>query len=139
MVVEDSEAVKQGGAVAVQNYEALEKIGAASLGVLSDVQGVAFSPDGSRIVSGDASGKVILWDAGALTQLHTASSGGGDVLSVAFSPDGSRIVSGDIWGPVTMWDADNLTQLHTANSCSSIYSVAFSPDGSRIVSGDRSG
>ena len=84
---------------------------------------VAFSPDGSRIVSGDSSGNVIVWDAGALTRLHTASSGAASVYSVASFPDGSQIVSGDYRGNVIVWDAGTLTPLHTASSGAAVVTV----------------
>jgi WD40 repeat protein len=59
------------------------------------VESVAFSPDGTRIVSGSADNTLRLWDArqgdvlGEPLRGHTSW-----VASVAFSPDGKRIVSG---------------------------------------------
>ena len=139
-VIASSEALDQGGAIAVQDYdETLRKIREASIGA-SRVNSVAYSPDGSRIVSGDDSGNVITWEAGSLAKVHTASSGAGGVYSVAYSPDGSRIVSGDDSGNVITWEAGSLAKVHTASSgAGGVTSVAYSPDGSRIVSGDTSG
>jgi len=102
------------------------------------VYSVAFSPDGSRIVSGSTDNALRLWDAntGALTgePLHGHD---GPVNSVAFSPDGSRIVSGSWDNTLRLWDANTGKTigdpLHGHNSY--VVSVAFSPDGSRIVSG----
>ena len=95
------------------------------------VNSVAFSPDGSKVVSGDDSGGVVLWDAPSLTQVHTASVPGGvnRVLSVSFAPDGSKVVSGDVSGAVVLWDAPRLTQVHTASvgGVNRVSSVAFSP------------
>ena len=53
---------------------------------------IAFSPDGTRIVSG--SNSVRVWDAKTGEQLMELQGHSGDVASVAFSPDGNLIVSG---------------------------------------------
>jgi WD40 repeat protein len=60
------------------------------------VSSVAFSRDGSRIVSGSLDNTVLLWDTADLASgpLATGSGHSSSVESVAFSPDGSRIVSG---------------------------------------------
>jgi len=70
------------------------------------VRAVAFSPDGSRLVTGHASGSVVVHrlrsDAEpAITTVHA-----GPVASVAFSPDGSLIVSAGTDGTVAQRDAD---------------------------------
>ena len=72
------------------------------------VMSVAFSPDGTKLASGDVSCEVIIWDASAssLTQLHTGSLGSyNSVNSVAFSPDGTKLASGGWSGQVIIWDA----------------------------------
>ena len=100
--------------------------------------GLAFSPDGARIVSGGTDNVLRLWDArsGALIgeplKGHTDS-----VNSVAFSPDGARIVSGSQDNTLRLWDARSGAPIgeplkgHTGF----VNSVAFSPDGARVVSG----
>ena len=118
-----------------------------------EVTELAFSPDGSQIVSGSHDTTVKVWDAtsGAeiLTIKHT-----GAVYSVAFSPDGSHIVSGggiydakyqqkslsdyrQAWlSELKIWDATNGEEILALKGHSGIVrSVAFSPDGNRIVSG----
>ena len=71
----------------------------------SNVMSVAFSPDGSRIVSGSVDSTVRLWDVASGEELAVLKGHEGSVMSVAFSPDGSRIVSGSWDNTVRLWDA----------------------------------
>src|SRR5688572_13797013 len=82
---------------------------------------VAFSPDGSKVLTGagplyspprnDRTAR--LWDAATGTLLRTFSGHTGGVHSVAFSPDGSKVLTGAVsWFPnevvdttPKLWDA----------------------------------
>ncbi|KAE9390281.1 WD40 repeat-like protein, partial [Gymnopus androsaceus JB14] len=56
---------------------------------------VAFSPDGTRIVSGSDDKTIRIWDAANGVQIGEPLEGHEySVRSVAFSPDGTKIVSG---------------------------------------------
>ncbi len=113
------------------------------LGHKGTVYGVAFSPDGSRILTGGADGTARVWDAATCQPVLTLRGHQGYVLSVAFSPDGQRIVTGGgAWSLVAkpdvakVWDAATGRELFTlAGHTGCLWSLAFSPDGSRIVTG----
>ena len=67
---------------------------------------MAFSPDGTRIVSGSDDSTVRVWDAATGRPVGQPLNGHtGSVTSVAFSPDGKRIVSGSEDKTVRVWDA----------------------------------
>ena len=121
---------------------------ALTLSVGSAVNSVAFSPDGTRIVTGapiywlkrsepepnnDYTAKV--WDAKSGQELLTLKGHSHNVHSVAFSPDGKRIATGSTNG-TKVWDAKSGQELLTLKGHSDdVNSVAFSPDGARIVTG----
>ncbi|KAB5590791.1 WD40 repeat-like protein [Ceratobasidium theobromae] len=89
-------------------------------GHTDSVKSVAFSPDGTRILSGSLDETIRVWDGqtGKMVldplQGHTDS-----VNSVAFSPDGTRIVSGSRDKTIRVWQArsphatQNLVQDHS--------------------------
>jgi regulation of enolase protein 1 (concanavalin A-like superfamily) len=74
------------------------------------VLGVAFSPDGTRLVTSGWTAKV--WDARTGTPLlDLGKSAGESVQHIAFSPDGTRLATGGGGGTVTIWDARNRHKL----------------------------
>ncbi|KIX03991.1 uncharacterized protein Z518_07544 [Rhinocladiella mackenziei CBS 650.93] len=105
------------------------------------VRAVAFSPDGTTIVSGSGDRSVRIWDATTGGQLRVLTGHRYFVNSVAFSPDGTTIASGSGDRLVRIWDAATGTQLwELAGHTDPAYCVAFSPNGTTIASGsvDRS-
>ncbi|KIK66265.1 hypothetical protein GYMLUDRAFT_929463 [Collybiopsis luxurians FD-317 M1] len=104
----------------------------------SNINSVAFSPSGTKIVTGCDDRMVRIWDATTGAQLGHSLQGHEDwVTSVAFSPDGTRIVSGSGDQTVRIWDANTGAQLGDSLQGHEdwVTSVDFSPDGTRIVSG----
>jgi WD40 repeat protein/phage FluMu protein Com len=109
-----------------------------------DVNGIAFSPDGKRLVVGSVfrggrergAGTLKVWDATTGQEVFPLIGHTSDVNCVAFSRDGARIVSGSSDKTVKIWDAQTGQELRTLNGhADRVTSVAFSPDGQRIVSG----
>jgi len=97
---------------------------------------VAFKPDGSRLVSGDISGIIKVWDVENGNELVSFQGHQAEVFSVVYSPDGSRIVSGGNDGVIILWDGTTFEQVATFRGHKSyVHSVAFSPDGTMLVSG----
>jgi len=70
------------------------------------VFGVAFSPDGKRIISGILAGTVKVWDSATGAELMNLVVGHeNDVSSVAFSPDGKTIAAGGYDGIIKLWES----------------------------------
>ena len=98
---------------------------------------VAFSPDGSKIISGSKDNTIRVWDPTTGIEVLPPLRGHDDLInSVAFSPDGSKIISGSDDHTIRVWDATTgfalLPPLQGHDDF--VYSVAFSPDGSKIIS-----
>jgi WD40 repeat protein len=67
------------------------------------VRSVAFSPDGTRIVSGGGDNTVRVWDADTRQPVGAPLTGHTDrVTSMAFSPDGKRFVTRSAGGSVRL-------------------------------------
>src|SRR5262249_52542294 len=105
------------------------------------VQGVAVSPDGSRIVSG-GDRTVRIWDARTGECLRVLTGHKGVLTSVAISPDGTRIVSASKEqvssgkpGEIKLWElASGREVCSITESAGPVTSVCFSPDGRHFLS-----
>ena len=100
------------------------------------VLSVAYSPDGTKIISGSLYKTVKIWDANTGKCLQTLEGHKYSVYSVAFSPDGTKIISGSWDATVKIWDANTGECLKTLwGHLNIVNSVAYSPDGTKIISG----
>ena len=67
---------------------------------------VAFSPDGSRVATGEADGTIRLWDPATGEETRVLAGHDGMVVDVAFGPDGTRLASTDVNGVSKVWTLD---------------------------------
>jgi WD40 repeat protein len=106
------------------------------------VRGVAFSPDGQRILScgGEKDKTLCLWEVESGKLLRRFHGHGRGVCQVAFSPDGYQGLSGSADGSVRLWDVEPGEQLAVLWGHQHVVTaVAFSPDGQRALSGSVDG
>ncbi len=94
---------------------------------------VAFSPDGSHIVSTSQDRTVRIWNTDGTGQPIILQGHDDSVHTAAFSPDGKRIVSASADKTVRIWNADGTGEPIVLQGLAPFYSAAFSPDGKRIV------
>jgi eukaryotic-like serine/threonine-protein kinase len=69
------------------------------------INSLAFSPDGSRLVTASENRTVQLWDVETGTNLLVLRGHVASALCVAFSPDGTKLASGSIDNTVRIWSA----------------------------------
>ena len=95
---------------------------------------VVFSPDSTRIATGDWDGKTTLWDinteAALATYIHKDY-----INSIIFSPNGKFIATGSRDATTTLWDVETGTACFTITHQGSVTSTTFSPDGRFIATG----
>ncbi|MBQ2385681.1 MAG: hypothetical protein II300_00175 [Bacteroidales bacterium] len=107
----------------VTKFKCLQTLEGDSASVLS----VAFSPDGTKIISGSGDKTIKIWDANTGQCLKTFKGHSGVVTSVAYSPDGTRIISGSEGGSIKIWDAaSSLRRAAIVSLSSSLYSATVS-------------
>jgi WD40 repeat protein len=103
--------------------------------------GMAFSPDGKKIATGDSDSAVRLWDASTGKLLQTFPRRYGIVSRLSFSPEGDRLGTATGAGTVrydrslTVWDlsrGNEVFDLPLHNN--DIRAIEFTPDGRRILS-----
>ena len=96
-------------------WDALSREMAADAKLAGFGLGVAFSPDGQRLVTGAAGAEAIkLWDLSTRRELLVLSGQGSGFLFVGFSPDNNWLAACNHSGQLHVWHADPLPHLRRA-------------------------
>jgi len=109
--------------------EALARIGTIRFKHSGQVDSLAWSADGKRIVAGDESGAVLVWDAATGRRVRTLRGHSSGVDVVGFS--GKRIVSSSADETVRIWESGSDRARVLQNQGPSC--LAVSPDGKRLA------
>jgi WD40 repeat protein len=100
----------------------------------ANVRSVAFSSDGTRIVTASGDGTARVWDPRSGNELLVLRGHNGGLGQAVFSPDGSRVLTASRDATARVWDASNGQPLMVLDHHeSSVNAVAYAPDGTRIV------
>jgi WD40 repeat protein/serine/threonine protein kinase len=103
--------VAEDGTVAIWDPSSLQPI-AVFKGHMLAAHGVAFSPDGRRLVTGGTGREAIkLWDLSTYRELVTLSGQGSLFGWVAFSPNGRWLAARDMKGELYLWRAPSWDEI----------------------------
>jgi len=103
----------------------------------SEVNGIAFTPDGKRVVTAASDGEIRIWDAANGKDLGKIVGPKEGIIAMALSPDGRRaLIAGGNGFACVLYDLETKKEIlrlvgHTAN----VNSLVFSPDGKQILTG----
>jgi len=96
----------------------------------TDIQGLAFSPDGQILATGRTDGVVRLWDVASGELIHSLTGHSGAISGLSFHPDGSILASGSsVQETVLLWDPVAGSLIGEIPLSGGPGALAFSPDG----------
>jgi WD40 repeat protein len=89
---------------------------------------IAFSPDGTSLVTGAADGAAIFWDPTTGAKLFTLTAPGSDTQSLAFSADGKWLAIGSGDNTARVWEVATGRETYSLpGSVGGVVGVAFNP------------
>lgn len=98
------------------------------LGHEGPIRSLAFSPDGTRIVSGSADKSARIWDLNdsKFPELVRFNGHGGEVTAVAFNSNATQVLSGSADKTLKLWNAADAAEIKAfAGHAAAIVGVAF--------------
>jgi WD40 repeat protein len=98
-----------------------------------EVGAVAFSPDGSRLASGNTAGELVIWDLTTYERLFTIPAHDNTIWDVVYSPDGTQIVTGGELGWIKVWDAATGELVREVETGDAVYDLAVYPLSGLVV------
>jgi WD40 repeat protein len=102
------------------------------------VTAVAFSADGTRLLTGSHDGVIRLWDAGTGRQHGRDLRYPGELRCLAFSPDGQTMAAGGSAG-ARLWKAADSDTSAALPHPGLVAALTFSPDGRSLLTGGKDG
>ncbi len=104
------------------------------------VKSVAFSPDGTQILTGSWDWSAQLWDVATGRVIRGFEGHDERVTSVAFGPDGRHVLTGSIDGTMRLWETSTGAELYQFNRADErITAVAVSPSGRHVLAATNQG
>ena len=108
-------------------------IQATLIGHRAEINDVAFSPEGKRIVTAAADGTARVWDAATGAELVTLEAPCDAVFKATFSPFGRWIATTSSDNAVRIWDAKTGKEEEAFAGDLWLDQVAFAPEGDRLL------
>ncbi|MFG3340647.1 WD40 repeat domain-containing protein [Glycomyces sp. NPDC048151] len=109
-------------------------IGGLTSDLVSSVQALRFSPDGSSLFAREGSGSYTLWSTETWEPYALNGSAGGGFADTEFSPDG-KVIAANIAEGTRIWDAENGDHKMTLEPWD-VFDIAISADSSMIATAE---
>ena len=107
-----------------------------SKGRAGNVTSVAFSPDGSELLTASGDHLLRVWNTATWEQKYTLTGHNDEVWDARYSPNGQYVVSGAWDNTARVWSlADHRCTRTIPAHVSDVWATAFSPDGQLIATG----
>jgi WD40 repeat protein/energy-coupling factor transporter ATP-binding protein EcfA2 len=104
------------------------------IGHRASIRKIAFSPDGTRVVTASDDNTARIWDPATGLPLTPPLAHLGAVYDAAFSPDGTRVVTASTDGTAQVWNAATGRPIgRPLKHHGAVASAVFSPDGEHVV------
>jgi WD40 repeat protein/serine/threonine protein kinase len=98
----------------------------------TDVESLAFTPDGKYLGTGSARGDIRLWSKTG-EEIRQFRGHTGDVYGLAFNPDGRRLASASGDRTIKLWDTSSGYELLSFTGPSEFTKVSFGSDGAKLI------
>jgi WD40 repeat protein len=99
----------------------------------SNIESLAFNPDGKTIASGLNDGTIQLWDASSGNLIRTLAGHQSYVSDLTYSPDGRILVSASNDKTIKAWAMESGSLLTTITEKQSIQQISFTADGEELI------
>jgi WD40 repeat protein len=101
--------------------------------VSKEISALSFDASSSRLVTADADGAALVWDARAGALLAALAGHGDRIVAVAFDPAGLRIATASLDETVRLWVAATGAAMSVLPHGAPVYALAFSADGAWLA------
>ncbi len=94
---------------------------------------IAASPDASRIATGTADGRIIVWNAADGKPARPLAAHAAAVSGILFSPDGARVFSSSVDGSLGVWSAADGFPEQRLGAGAAVHSIALAQKGEKLA------
>jgi WD40 repeat protein len=103
------------------------------------ITAAAFSPDGTKAVTGGLDDLAVIWDVPTGGMLHTLTGHSGNISDVAFSPRGDLVATASDDDSARVWRVDSGDSVSIVDHPNHVTRVVFSSDGRLVATASRDG
>lgn len=113
---------------------AVARLGTNRFRHMHTISSLAYSGDGTRLLSGSWDGTVRYWDAATGVEIHRFKAPENGFSSVALSPDGKLLAAGNMGKTLFFWDAATGKEIRKLENLeNTVFGLRFAPDSNTLA------